>query len=591
MTPTQGTQLYQIVSLLARYALVALGAGFFFFAARGVITGAIHLVRRKNKETARRVVGWLKPSAPRFTSMPDNLAMGGGGKLPLYRDGVIGSSRVCDTVLDHESVLPEHAQATLAQLDGGSRGMRFLAIGGSDVTVNGKPPDEKLPARDGSRVTIGPLRFTLLMEGGPALPAEKDEPRASGQRDVRRALALLTLFAVISFSLLSAASGAVDPQGVMLAVLLPVTVCVSVMLILRFFKRMDAPVLLVTEFLCVLGMIVQYRLRPETALRQFAYFGVGTVGLFIVVLAVTSIKNMRAFRHVLMAGALGLMILPLAIGSWVNGAKNWIDLGVASLQPSELGKVALVIVLAAILSRRGARRAYIELYAFIIASLGVLFLQRDLGTALIYMAASLCVYACATGDWALCAAGVLCTGAAGIAGYAMFPYIRRRIAAYQNPWSDVLDKGYQIVQALMAIGSGGFFGLGLGNGMPRAIAAYYTDFVFAVICEEMGIVMGMIVLALYIVLLFRGVMIAREASERYVALMALGATAVLSVQTLIIVGGVIKLIPLTGVTLPFVSYGGSSMLSCMMLIGLLEACALLNARHRDEETQRFEAEA
>ena len=143
----------------------------------------------------------------------------------------------------------------------------------------------------------------------------------------------------------------------------------------------------------------------------------------------------------------------------------------------------------------------------------------------------------------------------------------------RNPWSDPLDKGYQIIQALLAIGSGGLFGVGLGQGTPEMIPAYFNDFIFAVICEQLGIVFGVLVLVVYVLLIMRGVTVITSSRRSFDMLLGCGVLVMLGIQTFMIVGGVIKMLPLTGVTMPFLSYGGSSMLSCMMMIGILNGIA------------------
>ena len=170
-------------------------------------------------------------------------------------------------------------------------------------------------------------------------------------------------------------------------------------------------------------------------------------------------------------------------------------------------------------------------------------------------------------------------------GYKMFSHVKVRVAIWQNPWATYETTGYQIAQILMAIASGGLFGVGLGLGAPRVIPVYFTDCIFAVICEQFGIVFGILVLVMYVILILRGTSIATGARHSFYALLAMGATVMLGVQTFVIIGGVLKLIPLTGVTMPFVSYGGTSLVSCMGLIGLLQGVASVN---QDELTYDYE---
>ena len=185
----------------------------------------------------------------------------------------------------------------------------------------------------------------------------------------------------------------------------------------------------------------------------------------------------------------------------------------------------------------------------------------------------LLVFFAATSNIGATFAALLCGGAGAYASYLLFDHVRARIAIWQDPWATYSTSGYQIAQGLMAIASGGLWGLGLGQGSPKMIPAYHTDYIFAVICGEFGILFGIGVIVLYLLIAVRGILIALNAEDRFSMLTAFGATALLAIQTFVIIGGVIKLIPLTGITMPFVSYGGSSMIACLLLIGILEGIA------------------
>jgi len=213
-------------------------------------------------------------------------------------------------------------------------------------------------------------------------------------------------------------------------------------------------------------------------------------------------------------------------------------------------------------------------------------MQKDLGSALHFFFLFLFVYYIGTGSLFITAGAV----AAGIGGsfvsYHLFSHIRVRIQAWQNPWADIEGGGYQVVQSLIAIGSGGLVGLGLGLGEPFVIPASRTDFIFAALCEEMGVIVGGLIIGFYFLIMLRGMAKTMQAEEPMFMLMGAGATVSLSIQAFIIIGGVIKLIPLTGITLPFVSYGGSSMLASFGIVGILQGIALRNARL---ERQKAEA--
>ena len=172
---------------------------------------------------------------------------------------------------------------------------------------------------------------------------------------------------------------------------------------------------------------------------------------------------------------------------------------------------------------------------------------------------------------------------AAVLGYQMFAHVKVRVAMWRNPWSDPTDKGYQIIQALLAIGSGGLFGVGLGQGTPEKIPAYYNDFIFAVVCEQLGQAFGVLLLAVYVLMILRGVTVVARARRSFEMLLGCGVLTILGIQTFMIVAGVIKMIPLTGVTMPFLSYGGSSLLSCMAMIGILHGASARAQENLEED--------
>lgn len=332
----------------------------------------------------------------------------------------------------------------------------------------------------------------------------------------------------------------------------------------------DRLLVLITDFLCGLGVVMLYALSPALGLKHAVHFALGVASFAACALAVRHIRDWRRFLTIIVPVSVVLLALPVAIGREINGAKNWIAIpGFGSFQPSEVVKLALVIVLAQSFSAQKGLRGMVPGVAFAVCCLGFLMLQKDLGTALLYYLTTLLLFWAASGNLPLTGAGLVGGCGAAVLGYHLFAHVKARIAIWRNPWSDAFGKGYQIVQALTAIASGGLFGSGLSMGESRVIPAYSTDFIFAALCEQMGLVTGIAVLMLYALLVARGARIALSARTSFYAILAMSATALLGMQTFVIIGGVIKLIPLTGVTLPFMSAGGTSMLSCMGLIGML----------------------
>ena len=219
---------------------------------------------------------------------------------------------------------------------------------------------------------------------------------------------------------------------------------------------------------------------------------------------------------------------------------------------------------------------------------GILLYERDLGALLLYFLTTVIVFFLATSNLPLTLAALGAGAGGSVAAYYLFDYVKKRIAGWKNPWADPYDGGLQIVQSLIAIASGGTFGRGLGLGLPRNIPLYHSDFIFAAICEEFGCLFAVGILAVYVLLVMRGISIAMNAHQGFHALLSFAVVSMLGLQTLLIVGGNIRLIPLTGVTLPFIASGGSSMISYMGAMGLLMGVASVNREREKQQRERAE---
>ena len=360
-------------------------------------------------------------------------------------------------------------------------------------------------------------------------------------------------------------------QGLALAFAVPMLNIATTGMLPRLFPA-DKLLLSLTNFLCALGVLVLYCTNPSYAYSQAAYYFVGLLAMVVCIYIVRLIRSFRFLVWPMMLVSLGLLALPLAIGEETYGATNWFYVGGISVQPSEIVKLCLVIVIA----RFMADQRFFPWFIYAVGCLGVLMLQKDLGTALLYFGTTLLIFYAASGNLLLTGLGAAGGAGAAVLGYHMFAHVKRRVAIWLDPWQDYNDAGYQIIQSLMAIASGGLFGVGLGLGSPQTIPVYHTDFIFSVICEQFGLIFGLCVLLMYVAIIWRGATTAMAARTRFHALLAMGCTVLLGLQTFVIIGGVLKLIPLTGVTMPFVSYGGTSLVSSLCLIGLLQGVASLN---------------
>ncbi len=371
-----------------------------------------------------------------------------------------------------------------------------------------------------------------------------------------------------------------NPVTFAMALGVPLSFYLVTVLVPRVFPA-DRLLLTVVNFLCTLGILVLYRMDPKLAKGQMINYAVGIGAMLFFIYFIRLTQRRRPLVVFLVLASAGLMVLPLIFGTERNGARAWVSLMGFSFQPSELVKVLMLIVEAYLLTRRKVVAAA----AYAGFCLLALMLQKDLGTALIYYSVILVMLWVATRSGLYLGLGFLGAAGGAVVGYQMFSHVKRRVAIWINPWTDYEGAGYQIVQSLIAIVNGGFWGTGLGLGNAYVIPANTTDFVFSIILNEFGWLFGICVILLYLLLFLRGIGIALRSASRFNAMLAMGSSVLIALQAFIILGGNINMIPLTGVTLPFISYGGTSMLSSLSIMGILQGVASLNENEMEEDRE------
>lgn len=363
--------------------------------------------------------------------------------------------------------------------------------------------------------------------------------------------------------------------------------------------RGDRFLLPVIALLSTTGLIFLFRLDPVYGVRQLVWLLAGLGALFFTTRVLIDFRFLGDYKYIYAFAGVLALLLPVFFGIEQGGAKSWLDLGFFHLQPSEFVKILVVLFLASYLAENrtilaaGTRnlgglalpgpQEWGPLLAMWGISLLLLVFQKDLGAALIYFSTFLTMVYVATSRIIYVLSGLTLFIAGASASYYFFDHVRARVEIWLNPWTSIETSGYQITQSLFAINSGGLFGSGLGLGYPGYIPAVHTDLIFAAICEELGLLGGAGIIVLFMVLVYRGSRIALRATDEFAALAASGLTALLGLQAFIIIAGVTKLLPLTGITLPYMSYGGSSLVANFILLGLL-----LNISH--EEESKHEAE-
>ena len=336
-------------------------------------------------------------------------------------------------------------------------------------------------------------------------------------------------------------------------------------------------------FLLDTGLIILWRLDSSLAEKQLVWFFIGFAVMFFMPLVLKLIPKFEKLEKAYLIIGLGLLCTPFLMGQKEFGAINWIQIGAMNLQPSEIVKFLFVFYLASAFRKKMSIMQVILLCGISALYVLILVLQTDLGGALIFFMTFMVIMYVSTGSELLFLAGIAAMSAASYLAYKIFSHVQVRVAIWQNPWVDVRGSGHQIVQALFAIGTWGLLGSGLTKGFPGYVPVVARDSIFAAICEELGSLFGMGIIGVYIMIFYRGAHIALRCKRKYYGLLAVGFTAMMAFQTFLILGGTIKLIPLTGVTLPFVSYGGSSVLVSSMMVGILQWIFMYYSEDKAEE--------
>lgn len=426
-----------------------------------------------------------------------------------------------------------------------------------------------------------------------ALGAGGREPGRGRERGRRELWLLLMAWVVGTAAWAQVELGAgVSPLGALRGALLALPFLLGSGLVARRFAPRADPVILPTAAVLVgLGSAAVHRIDlaegTHLARLQLQWAGLSMLAFLGTLVLVRDYVSLDRYRYTWMLVALALLLSPLlpGIGRTVNGARLWVHFGPFQFQPQEAAKVAAVVFFSSYLAEKGEvirvagpRFGFLRLppLRFLAPllilwglSISLLVLQRDLGSSVLIFLIFLALLYLATGGWGYLAGG-LGLLALGIAWAGRtFGHVRTRIAVWIDPWKDPRGSGYQILQALFALASGGVIGAGLGKGRPDAIPFVATDFIVAAIGEELGLVGLVGLVAAYLVLVGRGLSAAVRAREEFGKLLAAGLSLGLGLQALVIMAGVGRLLPVTGLVLPFVAYGGSSLVAGAVVLALL----------------------
>ncbi|MEI6503762.1 MAG: FtsW/RodA/SpoVE family cell cycle protein, partial [Armatimonadota bacterium] len=350
------------------------------------------------------------------------------------------------------------------------------------------------------------------------------------------------------------------------------------------------------SMLCAIGLVILWRidlaLGTALAAKQVLWMLVGLAAMVVTYRGIADIRDLARYKYTAGAVALFLLIVTIvsSLGHESHGATLWLKIPyLLAFQPAELAKVLMCIFLAGYVAEKGdiiraqaasrpgaflpALKYMGPLLVVVVFFLAVFVLQRDLGAAVLFFGLFVAVTYLATGRKTYALLSVILFAVGMVAAVYLFSHVRTRFEAWINPWGDPTRGGYQILQGLFALGSGGVTGVGLGQGFPGQIPTPSTDMIYAVIGEEMGLLGTLAVILLYALIAVRSFTLGIRSTHPFGALLATCLAVVFGLQTLIIVGGVLRMIPMTGITMPFVSYGGTSVVVNFVALGLLLAVA------------------
>lgn len=490
--------------------------------------------------------------------------------VPVYHwENIIGRSRSSDIRVDRPGIGRVHA--ILKRRDDGIW-IIYDVFAKGGVWVNGvRAGDSGIQVQHGDVVNLAGscVRFLNI---SPEKQQKLEAARTQVGKRVSPAITLIELTLFELFLLIEHMMSA-EPECMLsigvafLAVIILQWLCYNSM---RIINRSGFEVETLAFYLTALGISVAVSNAPEDMYKHILLLFAGVLLFLLCGGWLRNLHRTAAMRVPIGVLAIGLLALNVLTSEAVLGARNWLEFGGYSFQPSEFVKVAYVYVGASTLDRLYRRRNLFSFIVFSAACVMALALIGDFGTALVFFVCFLVISFMRSGSIATVFLAVSGAGLAGFLAVSVKPYIAQRFASWGHVWEDVYDKGFQQTRAMSAAASGGLFGKGAGAGWLKDVFAADTDMVFAVICEELGLIIGVCMVIAVLVLAFFAVRSARHGRSAYYAIAACAATVMLLTQLALNVFGSLDILPFTGVTFPFVSRGGSSLLSCWMMMAFIK---------------------
>lgn len=478
---------------------------------------------------------------------------------------LLGRAKSCDVVLNYPTVSRTHA--VLTRYDDGSWSVSDVGSKGG-ITVNGAPVSMEV-VKAGDTVGLGGVDF-ILEPLTHRQEVQQASARTKAGMDMHPGV---TLFWLTVFQVLAAFMLALENESTQIfpAFFVLMAAQWGLFLFTKILRRSGFEIEIIAFFLTTMGLSVIASDSPDELVKQLICVGVGLAVFMLLCWALRDLERAKKLRYVAAVGSVALLLFNLAFGVEQYGAKNWIFIGGVSFQPSELVKLCFLFVGASTLQRVMTKRNMFLFMAYSAAICGCLVLMNDFGTALIFFAAFLVIAFMRSGNFATIALILTATAMGGVMAVRFVPHILDRFSAWGNVWDNALTTGFQQTRSMMCIASGGLFGLGPGRGWLKYVGASDTDLVFAFIAEEWGLLMSVFTVLAVILLAVFVLRSGELGRSSFYTIGAVAAVVILLLQMMLNVFGTVDLLPLTGVTFPFVSNGGSSMIAYWGLMAFIKA--------------------
>lgn len=469
---------------------------------------------------------------------------------------LIGSDKKCDFVIPSA----DEKHATLSYAD---NGYTLTPLDGNEISVNLKPYDSAVRVASDDRITVGETTFSIRLK-------KNNSKSKFGDGDF-----IIPFFSLVLIQLFLLAELIIykpDNSFYYSVAFAALIVSESVYFIVRR-NIGDKGIEILALFLVSVGLSVTGRVDCNSMFKQEACFFAGCICGFLIELIIKNTKIAAALKIPAALTGLALFAVNIFFGVAYNGSKNWIEIGSVQFQPSELAKVVLVFISAATLDKMVSGKSLVGFTSFSVISMMILAYLRDFGTAIIYFTVFLVVLFLRLCNLKIIIGILLSASAFGFAAVKFIPYVNERFASFGHAWEHAADSGYQQTRTMIAVASGGLFGTGTGNGYLIHVAAADTDIVFGLVAEELGLIVALSVALCFIVFVLYAAKTFTFSATLYNSISCSAAATVFIAQASLNIFGSLDMLPFTGVTLPFVSNGGTSVLSCAMMLAFFKAAS------------------